>query len=230
MMRVELEPAYVMHTRPYRETSMIVYALTEQHGVVHMVSRGARKKGNNNLQPFTRMYLSWSGRGDLMSLTKIEHEHSRYTNNFRAQVQCFYLHELILKLIPKLSPAPELFDLYESTLNSMINNPSNEYVLRNFELRLLAIMGHPLQLGYDYINDEVIQNQLLYRYDPDFGPTKIKGKQTQWNVVTGRLLADLEQGDLTDESLPQAKIFLRGIVKHYLQGKPLMTRRLLKVN
>lgn len=229
-MRVELEPAYVMHTRPYRETSMIVYALTEQHGVVHMVSRGARKKGNNNLQPFTRMYLSWSGRGDLMSLTKIEHEHSRYTNNFRAQVQCFYLHELILKLIPKLSPAPELFDLYESTLNSMINNPSNEYVLRNFELRLLAIMGHPLQLGYDYINDEVIQNQLLYRYDPDFGPTKIKGKQTQWNVVTGRLLADLEQGDLTDESLPQAKIFLRGIVKHYLQGKPLMTRRLLKVN
>ena len=120
-MRVDLEPAYVMHTRPYRETSMIVYALTEQHGVVHMVSRGARKKGNNNLQPFTKMYLSWSGRGDLVTLTKIEHEHSRYTNNFRAQVQCFYLHELILKLIPKLSPAPELFDLYEYTLDSMIN-------------------------------------------------------------------------------------------------------------
>ena len=82
MMRVDLEPAYVIHTRPYRETSMIVYALTEQHGIVHMVSRGARRKGNNNLQPFTKMYLSWSGSGDLVSLTKIEHEHSRYTNNF----------------------------------------------------------------------------------------------------------------------------------------------------
>lgn len=229
-MRVDLEPAYVIHTRPYRETSMIVYALTEQHGVVHMISRGARKKGNNNLQPFTKMYLSWSGRGDLVTLTKVEHEHSRYTNNFRAQVQCFYLHELILKLIPKLSPAPELFDLYEYTLDSMINNPSDEHVLRNFEMRLLAIMGHPLQLKYDYINDEEIQDQLLYRYDPDCGPTKIKLKQAQWNVVTGRLLADLEENNFTDEILPQAKIFLRGIVKHYLQGKPLMTRRLLKVN
>jgi DNA repair protein RecO (recombination protein O) len=229
-MRVELESSYVLHTRPYRETSMIVYALTEHHGVVHMVSRGARKKGNNVLQPFTKMYLSWSGRGDLVSLTKIEHEHSRYTNNFRTQVQCFYLHELILKLIPKLSPAPELFDLYENTLDSMINNPVDENVLRNFEMRLLAIMGHPLQLRYDYINDEEIEGRLLYRYDPDLGPTQITVKQAQWNVVTGELLTYLSNNNLTNEILPQAKMFLRGLVKHYLQGKPLMTRRLLKVN
>ncbi len=229
-MRVELEPSYVLHSRPYRETSMIIYALTQQYGVVHMVSRGARKKGNNNLQPFTKMHLSWSGRGDLVSLTKIEHEHSRYTSNFRAQVQCFYLHELILKLIPKLSPAPELFELYEYSLNYMINNPADEYVLRNFEIRLLAIMGHPLQLRYDYINDEEIQEQLLYRYDPDLGPTHTTLKQAQWNVVTGKLLKELEKNNLTAESLPEAKKFLRGIVGHYLQGKPLMARRLLKVN
>jgi DNA repair protein RecO (recombination protein O) len=209
---------------------MIVYALTEQHGVVHMVSRGAKKKGNNNLQPFTKMYLSWSGRGDLVSLTKIEHEHSRYTSNFRAQIQCLYLHELILKLIPKLSPEPELFDLYEYTLDSMINNPVNECVLRNFEMRLLAIMGHPLQLGYDYISDEEIETQLLYRYDPDFGPTQINAQQAQWNVLTGNLLIHLNGNKLTNEILPEAKVFLRGLVKHYLQGKSLMTRQLLKVN
>jgi DNA repair protein RecO (recombination protein O) len=230
MMRVELEPAYILHTRSYRETSMIVYALTEQYGVVHMVSRGARKKGGNNLQPFTKMYLSWSGRGDLVSLAKIEHEHSRYTSNFRAQVQCFYLHELILKLIPKLSPEPELFDLYETTLDSMINNPADEHVLRNFEMRLLAIMGHPLQLRYDYLNDEEIVAQLLYRYDPDLGPTRITSQQTQWNVMTGDLLIHLNNDNLAENILPEAKVFLRGLVKHYLHGKPLMTRRLLKVN
>ena len=229
-MRVELEPAYVLHTRAYRETSMIVYALTEQYGVVHMVSRGARKKGSNNLQPFTKMYLSWSGRGELVSLTKIEHEHSRYTNNFRAQVQCFYLHELILKLIPKLSPEPELFDLYEYTLDSMINNPADEHVLRNFEMRLLGIMGHPLQLKYDYMNDKEIDAQLLYRYDPDLGPTIITSQQKQWNVLMGDLLIHLSDNDLSENILPGAKVFLRGLVKHYLQGKPLMTRRLLKAN
>lgn len=229
-MRVELEPAYVLHTRSYRETSMIVYALTEQHGIVHMVSRGARKKGNNNLQPFTKMYLSWSGRGELVSLTKVEHEHSRYTSDFRAQVQCFYLHELILKLIPKLSPESELFELYEFTLDSIINDPSDEKVLRNFEMRLLSIMGHPLQLRYDYVSDEEIEAQLLYRYDPDLGPTQITSQQKQWNVITGDLLIYLDSNNLTENILLQAKIFLRGLVKHYLQGKPLMTRQLLKVN
>jgi DNA repair protein RecO (recombination protein O) len=230
MTRVELEPAYVLHTRSYRETSMIVYALTEQHGVVHMVSRGARKKGSNNLQPFTKMYLSWSGRGELVSLTKVEHELSRYTHNFRAQVQCFYLHELILKLIPKSSPEPELFELYEVTLDAMINNPADEYILRNFEMRLIGIMGHPLQLRYDYTNDEEIEAQLLYRYDPDLGPIQITAKQAQWNVVRGELLIHLDDNNLTEHILSEAKIFLRGLVKHYLQGKPLMTRQLLKVN
>lgn len=229
-MRVELEPSYVLHSRPYRETSMIIYALTEQHGVIHLVSRGARKKGSNNLQPFTKMYLSWSGRGDLVSLTKIEHERSSYTRNFRAQVQCFYLHELILKLIPKLSPAPELFALYERTLDLMTNNPSDEHVLRSFEMQLLAIIGHPLQLKYDYINDEEIQPELMYRYDPDLGPTQIVTPPAQWNVVTGTLLNHLDDNQLAGRSLTEAKIFLRGLVKHYLQGKPLMTRRLLKVN
>ncbi len=229
-MRVELEPSYVLHSRPYRETSMIIYALTEQHGVIHLVSRGARKKGNNNLQPFTKMYLSWSGRGELVSLTKIEHERSNYTRNFRAQVQCFYLHELILKLIPKLSPEPELFTLYEPTLDLMINNPSDEYVLRNFEMQLLAIIGHPLQLKYDYMNDEEIQPELFYRYDPDLGPTQINKQHAQWNVIKGTLLNHLDNNVLVDCSLSEAKIFLRGLVKHYLQGKPLVTRQLLKVN
>ena len=229
-MRVELEPSYVLHSRPYRETSMIIYALTKQHGVVHMVSRGAKKKSGNHLQPFTKMYLSWSGNGDLVSLTKIEHEHSRYTSNFRAQVQCFYLHELILKLIPRQSPEPELFDLYENTLDAMINNPADEYVLRNFEVRLLAIMGHPLQLEYDYISDEAIEAQLIYRYDPDHGPTRVTARQQQWNVLSGDLLVHLHDDDLTEKILPEAKVFLRGLVKHYLYGKPLITRELLKVN
>lgn len=229
-MRIELEPSYILHTRAYRETSMLVYALTEQHGIVHMISKGARKKGSNNLQPFTKMYLSWSGKGDLVSLNKIEHESSNYTSNFRAQVQCFYMHELIMKLIPNMSPEPELFHLYESSLKAMTKNPHDEKVLRKFEMQLLAIMGHPLQLKFDYINDEHIKDDNIYRYDPDMGPTQVINGSDHWNIVTGVLLNQLSVNKFSNESLPQAKKFLRGIVQHYLQGKPLMTRRLLKVN
>ncbi len=229
-MRVELEPSYILHSKPYRETSVIVYALTEQHGIVHMISRGARKKGNSLLQPFTKMLLSWSGRNELVSLTKIEHEHTKYTRNFRAQVQCFYLHELILKLIPRSSPVPELFYLYEDTLELMASDPHKEEILRRFELDFLSIMGHPLQLKYDYMNDGEIEGDVSYRYDPDLGPTQCSIKSRQWNIVTGNVLRCLDSGELEDEFLPQAKIFLRGLMKYYLQGKPLVTRQLLKVN
>lgn len=229
-MRVELEPSYILHTRPYRETSMIIYVLTEQHGIIHMVSRGARRKGAHALQPFTKMLLSWSGHGDLVSLIKIEHEHSKYTRDFRAQVQCFYLHELILKLIPKLSPTPELFYLYESTLAQIAKNPTCEDVLRSFELQLLSIMGHPLQLKYDYKNDREVESHLSYRYDLDLGPTQCVQKAAQWNFVTGQLLRSLDEHDLCIDILPQAKKFLRGIVQFYLQGKPLMTRQLLRAH
>ena len=229
-MRVELEPAYIIHTRPYRETSMLVYALTEQHGVVHMISKGARKKSSQSLQPFTKMLLSWSGRSDLVSLTKFECESSNYTRDFRAQVQCFYLHELILKLIPNVSPMPELFYLYEETLAAMLDDPKREDVLRHFEMHLLAIMGHPLQLKFDYINDSVIEEGQSYRYDPELGPTRCVYKEHQWNIVNGSLLQALDAYHLTQEMLPQAKTFLRGLIQYYLHGKPLMTRQLLRAN
>ena len=228
-MRVELEPAYILHARPYRETSLLIYALTGQHGIVHMIFKGARKKGSRVLQPFAKMLLSWSGRGDLLTLTKFEYESSNYTRDFRAQVQCFYLHELILKLIPNRSPAPELFHLYEETLRAMLKDPRREEVLRRFELNLLAIMGHPLQLKFDYKNDALIKACLFYRYEPELGPTQCDHKPHQWNIVSGSLLHCLDTDDLSQDCLPPAKIFLRGLIQYYLHGRPLMTRQLLRV-
>lgn len=228
-MRIELEPAFILHTRPYRETSILVYALTEQHGIVHLISRGAKRKGNNLIQPFVRMVLSWSGRGDLVTLTKAELECSKYIRDFRIHVQCFYLHELMLRLMPKMSPAPELFYLYEHTLDAMIKYPLHEDVLRVFEMQLLNIIGHPLQLKFDYKNDQQIERDLYYQYDPELGPSCCSISNSQWNVVTGELLYSLAEHKFSSEILPQAKIFMRGLLQHYLRGKPLITRQLLKV-
>ena len=226
--RVELEPAFVLHTRPYRETSMLVYALTKHHGIVHLISRGAKKKGNNILQPFVKMNLSWFGRGELFTLGKAELEYSRYTREFRAHVQCFYLHELMLRLMPKLSPAPELFELYEYTLDTMIKYPLREDILRAFELQLLNIIGHPLQLKFDYRDDQKIMQEQFYRYEPDVGPSKCRENRTQWNVISGALIHALDEHDFNESNLPQAKVFLRGLLQHYLQGKPLVARQLLR--
>ncbi len=230
-MRVELEPAYILHTRAYRETSLLVYALTRQHGVMHMVCRGARKKGLHLLQPFIKMQLSWSGKGDLVSLNKYEPEKSSYRNDFRTHIQCFYLHELILGLVPKMSPDTELFNLYEHTLDAMTTHPQDEAVLRLFELELLDIIGHPLQLEQD-IHHQPISTQAYYRYQPGNGPSQINVQHSDerlpWDVVSGHLLKQFSLRALPEQDWPQAKSFLRGLIKYYMDGKPLMTRRLLK--
>jgi len=232
-MRVELEPAYILHTRPYRETSLLVYALTQEHGLMHMICRGARKKGSHQLQPFIKMQLSWAGKGELVTLTKYELEKSSYRNDFRTHIQCFYLHELILALIPKMSPAPELFELYEQTLVGMTAAPHNEAVLRIFEIQLLTIIGHPLQLEYDCRTEQTLLAEAEYLYQPDNGPTQISTASSSsaqpggWNRVSGHLLLQLQQHQLAKQDWPQAKSFLRGLIKYYLDGKPIMTRQLL---
>ncbi|MEM8843480.1 MAG: DNA repair protein RecO [Pseudomonadota bacterium] len=228
-MRIELEPSYILHTRPYRETSLLVYALTEHHGLMHMVCRGARKK-SAQLQPFMKMYMTWSGRGELVSLNKFELDKSTYTRDFRAHVQCFYLHELILALIPKMSPEPELFNLYEETLKLITEFPCREEILRKFELQILSISGHPLQLKFDHNNDLEIEDHKHYRYEPDLGPTHCVTTLTGWDVVSGKVLRCLDEYDFHAEILPQAKIFLRGLIKYHLQGKPIMARQLLRVS
>ena len=226
-MRVELEPAYILHTRAYRETSLLVYALTRQHGVMHMVSKGARKKGTQ-LQPFMKMYLSWSGRGELVSLNKYEIEQSSYRRDFHTHVQCFYLHELILSLIPKMSPEAELFRLYEDTLAAITKYSLKEAVLRRYELKILSISGHPLQLEFDHSNDKPIEDHIQYRYEPGMGPVQCSPGHSDWNIVSGYFLRCLDNEEFNEDVLPQAKKFLRGLIRYHLQGRPIMTRQLLR--
>ena len=228
-MRVELEPAYILHSRAYSESSLLVYALTANHGVVHLISRAAKKKNGNMIQPLTKCYLTWSGKSSLLSLNKIELAHSRYTRHFRSHVQCLYIHELLLRLVPERSPAPELFDLYEQTLEKMLKSPTDEGCLRAFELELLAIIGHPLQLDFDYQNNLAVEAGQYYRYVPDAGPVLVTSLKQTWDSVTGRVLLDMAAEDFQTESLPVMKRFLRGLLEFYLHGKPVLTRQLLKV-
>ena len=165
-----------------------------------------------------------------MSLNKVELEHSKYTRNFRSHVQCLYIHELLLRLVPERSPAPELFDLYEQTLEKMLKSPTDEGCLRAFELELLAIIGRPLQLDFDYQNNLAVEAEQYYRYVPDAGPVLSAGLNQTWDSLTGRALLDMAAGDFRTENLPAMKRFLRGLLEFYLRGKPVLTRQLLKVN
>jgi DNA repair protein RecO (recombination protein O) len=131
-----------------------------------------------------------------------------------------------------MSPETELFDLYEHTLDAMIAHPKDEAVLRLFELQLLDIIGHPLQLEQDVTTQQPISATAYYRYQPGIGASEVSIQQSSgrfpWDIVSGHVLIQLDKQALPEQDWSQAKSFLRGLIKYYMDGKPIMTRQLLK--
>src|SRR6266404_7748539 len=143
------QPAFVLHAHPYRETSLIVEALTADYGRVAMVARGARRARSELrgvLQAFQPLSLSWLGAGELKTLVKAEWRGGLPLVTGSALLCGFYLNELLLKLLPREDPHPRLFDAYESALSRLANGADQAPVLRQFELELMAELGYALPL------------------------------------------------------------------------------------
>src|SRR6478672_7918420 len=151
------EPAFVLHTYPYRETSLIVEALTERAGRVAMVARGAKRPRSELrgvLQAFQPLALSWAGAGELKTLAKAEWRGGLPLPAGAALLCGFYLNELLLKLLPREDPHPALFAHYEDALRALTEHSTGAaqaVVLRRFELKLLAEVGYALALTHEAV-------------------------------------------------------------------------------
>src|SRR5215472_16060438 len=117
--RVQLAPGYILHHRPYRDTSRILEVLTRDHGRITLFARGVRgpkAKLASVLQPFQLLLLSWSGRGEAAQLTGAESADHAPTMPAGLLMASFYLNELLMKLTTRHDPLPALFDDYHATL------------------------------------------------------------------------------------------------------------------
>src|SRR5688572_5126717 len=117
--RVQLAPAYILHHRPYRETSRILEVLTREHGRLTLFARGVRgpkSKLAAVLQPFSPLLVSWSGRGEAAQLTAAELAGESNPLPPAALMSAFYLSELVLKLTVRHDGLLPIFDAYHSAL------------------------------------------------------------------------------------------------------------------
>ena len=104
----EFEPAFILHARPYQETSQIIEVLAREHGRVGIVARGARRPSSrwrSVLQPFQAVRLSWGGRGSLQTLRAAETASQQAPLQGMALMAAFYLNELVLNFIRRGEPA-----------------------------------------------------------------------------------------------------------------------------
>lgn len=228
------EPAqagYILHTRPYRETSMLVEVFARDAGRVGLIAKGvrkSRKQGASLLQPFYPLLVSWTGRGELPILTGIDQLAHAAALPGRAVLSGFYINELLLRLLHRHDPHPELFDLYTRTLNNIRTGASIEVALRMFEKGMLNELGYGVPLDTEADSGEPVRAEAMYTYVVEHGPVS-NGLQ-HGNGATlyhGSSLLALHNDTLDDPvSLRESKILLRHILDGYLGDKPLNSRSL----
>lgn len=233
--RISLQPAYVLHHRPYRDTSRILELFTRDYGRVSVFARGARTARKTGaslisiLQPFNRLLVSWSGRGEAGQLTGAEFDGSVSALPPERLVSGFYLNELLLKLFARQDSHPDVFALYAQTLQSLKLDPNGLRPLRIFEKRLLDAIGYGLALERDVESGLPLESDVAYRYRLDQGPARVAGVAEGIGIFSGRMLLALAREDLVDPAVcAEARGLLRAALDRCLEGKELRTRQVMK--
>ncbi|MQY50871.1 DNA repair protein RecO [Rhodocyclus tenuis] len=226
--RVDAQAAYVLHTYPFRETSLIVEVFSRDWGRVSLMARGARRPRSalrGLLMAFQPLELGWSGKGEVQTLTKAEWLGGQPLLSGKALFCGYYLNELLLNLLPREDAHERLFSVYAQTLRRFADG-LHEADLRRFECALLSELGYGLTLAHD-VEGAGISAEASYAYEIERGPVRLAAPGDSPLCVSGRTLIDLAHDDFTDpRSLAEAKPLMRALITHYTGGKGLETRKI----
>lgn len=229
--RIDNEPGFVLHSYPFRETSLVVEVFTRHHGRMALVARGARRPRSalrGQVQPFTPLLVSWFGKGEVRTLHGAEWQGGLAALSGMPLLCGFYLNELLLKLLARDDPHESLFDYYLATLTelSQFSEHNLERVLRRFERHLLSEIGYAATFHEEAETARPVREEQTYYFVPERGPYAGEGVGIP---VSGRTLLDMDQDRFDSPSTrAEAKQLMRALINHHLGGKPLYTRQMLK--
>nr|WP_243405421.1 DNA repair protein RecO [Solimicrobium silvestre] len=229
-LRVLTQPGFVLHSYPYKETSLIVDVFSRQYGRVALLAKGAKRPHSQlrgALQTFQPLTLSWSGKSELQTLTAAEWVGGMLPLEKNALLCGFYLNEIIIKLMQRDDPQPLLFDEYVTTINQLAHAEPAPIVLRKFELNLLKTAGVVSDLSFCTKQRSRVEPDILYIVDPEAG-TRPAQERDGGTKVHGKTLLDMQAADYTDINTQlQSKFLMRSLLAHHLHGAPINTRQIL---
>jgi DNA repair protein RecO (recombination protein O) len=230
--KIQDEPAFVLHSHPFRETSLILDVFSRSHGRLAIVARGARRPRSSLrglLLGFQPLLLSWFGKGEVRTLHSAEWQGGQPYLQGTALMCGFYLNELLVNLLARDDPHERLFDYYRATLQRLADQTDHAATLRSFEKNLLQELGYALVLEREAGSDKAVRPELCYRYAVERGVLPDEGAESSGIPVLGKTLLDMANDDYADPATAQqSKQLMRMLLNHQLGGKPLHTRELIK--
>lgn len=225
MPRYQTQPSFVLHARAFRESSLLLEVFSRDHGRCGVVARGARRsksRWQNLLQPFRPLLLGWSRRGELGTLTAAEQVAAPPPLTGESIYCGLYMNELLVRLLHRDDPHPEVFERYRATLAELAGTGPIQPALRLFEKHLLDATGFGLILDVEAGGQHPVEAEAWYDYRPEQGPIRVsEAASDQRSVVAGRALQSLQSEVLHDEDLPSLRRMMRRVIRHHLGDKPL---------
>lgn len=229
-MRIEQQPAYVLHARPYRETSLLLECLTREHGRLGVVARGVRgeraRLRRAQLEPFQALSMDLLLRGEMATLTAVENVGAPLRLPGDVGLAGLYLNELVVRLTGRQDASPPLFDAYALTVQRLGSGEPLGWTLRRFERDLLEATGYGLPLQHDADSGEPLEPAASYRYEVEHGA--IRCAPSHPRAVRGSDLLALHADSMPDPQGQKAlRDLIRGVIRFHLGGGELRAWRVL---
>ncbi len=229
--RVQQEPGYILHHRPFRDSSQILDVLTRDHGKIAVVargSRGVRSRLAGVLRPFLPLRVSWVAKSDLGTLTGAEAAGPPAGLQGDALLAAYYVNELMLHFLHRHDPQPEIFALYADAIPTLGSGADVAATLRSVELELLGLLGYATSLETVAGTHEALDPERNYDYRVDQGPVPVS-RSAGPLVFRGSLLLGIAARQFDDGDVLQAAgRLLRSVIDYHLGGKELQSRKVLR--
>ena len=208
MQRIELQPAYILHQRAYRDTSAIVDLITPEFGRMSVLAKGSKRpksRFQGLLRAFQPMLVSCVGRGELMTLTQVDIPGQHLQIPASCLSSGLYINELIVRLLQKFEPQIELFNDYDQSIRRLCCLSGNDArrqwslqaSLRIFEIKLLRSLGYETEFNTEAGSDDFIQPEAEYRYHLDYGPVRLNPQMDQTVAQSSGI--DVDPGNVIHE-------------------------------
>ncbi len=230
MTNSSLHSAFILHSRPYSNTSLLLECFTASCGRFPVIAKGVKSKRSGTaglLRPFSPLLVGWRGTGEVKTLTTCEASAPAIVLSKKLLFCGFYINELTMRLLGRQDPHVRLFEFYSESLGRLAVADEVEQVLRQYERVLLSELGYGLLLNQEAGTGDPVDPEKHYRYDIENGPVLIGSSSTL--SISGSTLLALEHNQRLDsDGRREARALMRKVLAHYLGDKPIKSRELFQ--